>query len=242
MVRYAELRARVWEANRELARSGLVVLSFGNVSGVDRQAGVMAIKPSGADYAALRPEEIVVVGLDDGRTLDGAGRPSSDTPTHLVLYRSFAGIGGVVHTHSIHATSWAQAEREIPCLGTTHADHFRGPVPVTRPLTDEEIRSDYELATGKVIVERFARDGLDPDEVPGCLDARHGPFTWGESPESALANAIVLEQIAAMALHTLALGPTHGPIPRGLLDKHFARKHGATAYYGQPRTDQTGRP
>jgi L-ribulose-5-phosphate 4-epimerase len=220
--------------NRELVRSGLVVLAFGNASGIDRDAGIVAIKPSGVDYEALRPEDVVLVALDDGRVVDGAARPSSDTPTHLVLYGAFPGAGGIVHTHSLHAASWAQARREIPCLGTTHADHFHGPVPVTRLLSDDETATDYELNTGRVIVERFAAGGIDPAEVPACLDASHGPFAWGESPEEAIANAIALEHVAAMAIHTLALAPDIGPIPRALLDKHFHRKHGPNAYYGQP--------
>jgi L-ribulose-5-phosphate 4-epimerase len=239
-MRYAELRERVCEVNRGLVEAGLVVLSFGNASGIDRGAGIVAIKPSGADYATLRPEGIVVVALEDGRVVDGAGRPSSDTPTHLFLYRNFPDAGGVVHTHSAHAAAWAQAQREIPCLGTTHADHFRGPVPVTRPLTSDEIAGDYELNTGRVIVERFSSGGIDPAEVPACLDASHGPFTWGVTPEEALVNAVVLEQVARMALDTLAIRPDTGPIPEALLDRHFRRKHGPGAYYGQPRSAPEG--
>jgi L-ribulose-5-phosphate 4-epimerase len=234
---HVELRNRVFEVNRGLVEAGLVVLSFGNASGIDRGAGVVAIKPSGVDYATLRPDDIVVVSLEDGRVVEGTGRPSSDTPTHLVLYRSFPDAGGVVHTHSVHAAAWAQARREIPCLGTTHADHFHGPVPVTRWLDDEEIRTDYEAHTGRVIVERFAEAGIDPSDVPACLDASHGPFTWGATPEEALVNAIALEQAAQMAIHTLAIEPGTGAIPRALLDKHFRRKHGPTAYYGQPRLE-----
>ena len=239
-MRYAELRERVCEANRGLVEAGLVVLSFGNASGIDRGDGIVAIKPSGVDYATLRPEDIVVVALEDGRVVEGAGRPSSDTPTHLLLYRSFPEAGGVVHTHSAHATAWAQARREIPCLGTTHADHFHGPVPVTRALTSEEIATDYELNTGRVIVERFASGHIDPAEVSACLDASHGPFTWGASPEEALVNAIALEQVARIALHTLAIRPDTEPIPEALLDRHFRRKHGPGAYYGQPRSPHEG--
>ncbi len=235
-MRHAELRERVCATNRRLVEAGLVVLSFGNASGIDRADGLVAIKPSGVDYATLRPEDIVLVSLDDGRVVEGAARPSSDTPTHLVLYRSFPTVGGVIHTHSAHATAWAQARREIPCLGTTHADHFHGPVPVTRLLTDEEIAADYELNTGRVIVERFTEGGIDPSEVPACLDADHGPFAWGATPEEAIVNAIALEHVAWMAIHTVALAPETGPIPRSLLDRHFTRKHGPGAYYGQPRS------
>lgn len=234
---YRELRERVCAANLGLVRAGLVVLAFGNASGIDRSRGVVAIKPSGVDYDALRPRDIVVVALEDGRVIDGALRPSSDTPTHLALYRAFAGIGGVIHTHSVAATSWAQAGCDIPCLGTTHADYFRGPVPVTRLLSDEEIELDYELNTGLVIVERFVRDGIDPLEVPACLDASHGPFTWGDTPEKALEHAIALEHVAAMAISTVALTPHAGGIPDALLRRHFYRKHGPGAYYGQKSRD-----
>ncbi len=240
-MRYPELRERVCDVNRGLVEAGLVVLSFGNASGVDRGEGIVAIKPSGVDYATLRPEDIVVVALEDGRLVDGTGRPSSDTPTHLFLYRSFPEAGGIVHTHSAHAAAWAQARREIPCLGTTHADHFHGPVPVTRALTGDEIATDYELNTGRVIVERFASGGIDPAEVPACLDASHGPFTWGDTPEGALVNAIALELVAGIAIHTLAIRPDTGPIPEALLDRHFRRKHGPGAYYGQPRPAHGGR-
>lgn len=233
-MRLAELRERVCGVNHGLVPAGLVVLAFGNASGVNRGEGIMAIKPSGADYAGLRPKDMVLVALDDGRVVEGAGRPSSDTPAHLGLYRGFEGIGGIVHTHSIHATSWAQARREIPCLGTTHADHFHGSVPVTRLLSDDEIQGDYEANTGLVIVERFVSAGIDPAGIPACLDASHGPFVWGNSPEAALENAIALEHVAAMAIHTLALAPDSPPISRALLDKHFFRKHGPGAYYGQP--------
>jgi L-ribulose-5-phosphate 4-epimerase len=233
-MRLAELRERVCAVNRGLVPAGLVVLAFGNASGIDRREGVVAIKSSGADYGALRPQDIVLVALDDGRVIDGASRPSSDTPAHLELYRGLYGIGGIVHTHSIHATGWAQARREIPCFGTTHADHFHGPVPVTRLLSDEEIETDYETNTGRVIVERLSSAGVDPVSMPACLDASHGPFVWGTSPEAALENAIALEHVAAIAIHTLALAPDIAPISRALLDKHFFRKHGPGAYYGQP--------
>jgi len=230
---HAELRERVCAVNRALVPAGLVVLAFGNASAVDREAGVVAIKPSGADYAGLEPADIVVISLVDGSRVDGQLRPSSDTPTHLGLYRAFPSIGGVIHTHSTQATAWAQAGRPIPCFGTTHADHFRGPVPVTRPLTEAELAGAYETNTGLAIVERFEADGLDPDEVPGCLAVGHGPFTWGPSVEAALENAIALEQVAAMAILTLAIDPAATPLWPALRDRHHRRKHGSTAYYGQ---------
>jgi L-ribulose-5-phosphate 4-epimerase len=231
----SELRERVCQANREIARAGLVTLSFGNASGVDREAGVMVIKPSGVPYDHLEPSGMVVVALADGRIVEGGHRPSSDTPTHLVLYRRFASIGGVVHTHSPFASAWAQAGRPIPCLGTTHADHFHGPVPVTRRLGREEIGGDYEQMTGEVIVEMFHGSGLEPLETPGALVASHGPFTWGADPAEAVENAIALELIAAMAVRTVLLQPNIEPIGSELLDRHFRRKHGPGAYYGQPR-------
>ena len=233
MTSYLELRERVLEANREIVRAGLVVMTFGNASGVDRAAGVMAIKPSGVPYDELGPEAIVLVDLESGEAADGSGRPSSDTPTHLVLYRRFEGIGGVVHTHSPFATAWAQAGRELPCLGTTHADHFHGPVPVTRALTNEEIQGDYEERTGDVVVETFETLGLDPLELPAALVASHGPFTWGAGAAEAAENAIALEAVAAMAFRTMLLRPDVKPVGDGLLDRHFLRKHGPDAYYGQ---------
>jgi L-ribulose-5-phosphate 4-epimerase len=234
MSRHVELRERVFEANCEIVRAGLVVLTFGNASGIDRAAGVMAIKPSGVPYDALGPEAIVLVDVESGTVLDGTYRPSSDTPTHLVLYRRFAAIGGIVHTHSPHATSWAQARREIPCLGTTHADHFHGPVPVTRPLGTDEIRGEYEACTGDAIVETLDRLQLDPLEMPAALVASHGPFAWGADAAQAVENAIALEAVAAMALHTVALESAAGGIEDDLLERHYLRKHGADAYYGQP--------
>ena len=210
-----------------------MVLAFGNASGVDRAAGVMAIKPSGVPYDELRPDSMVVVALDDGRIVEGDYRPSSDTPTHLVLYRSFPAIGGVVHTHSSFATAWAQAEMPIPCLGTTHADHFGGSVPVTRQLTREEIEGDYEAQTGEVIVELFHADGLDPLENPAAIVASHGPFTWGRDPAHAVDNAIALEAVAASAFRATQLRPDIGAIGEDLRMRHFRRKHGSTAYYGQ---------
>ena len=230
---HQQLKERVCRVNKEIVRAGLVTLTFGNVSGADRGAGVMAIKPSGVSYDALKPEDIVVLAIADGRVVEGKLRPSSDTATHVLLYQSFPHIGGVVHTHSHYATAWAQAGREIPCLGTTHADHFYGPVPVTRQLTPEEIRDRYELNTGKVIVERFAGGKPNPDQMPAVLVPGHAPFVWGPTPENALANAIALEAVAMMAAQTYAINPEVSPIPQPLLDKHYLRKHGPAAYYGQ---------
>ena len=232
-MKFSELREAVCQANKEIGRTGLAKLTWGNASAVDRQAGVMAIKPSGVDYADLKPADIVIVALALGLVVDGKLRPSSDTPTHLHLYRSFDTIGGIVHTHSHHATVWAQAERDLPCFGTTHADHFYGAVPCTRRMTRAEIAKNYELNTGKVIVERFKRGKIDPAQVPAVLVANHAPFVWGPDIAHALENAIVLEEVAHMAAGTLSLAPRKSPIARELLDKHFLRKHGAKAYYGQ---------
>jgi len=234
MTGHADLRERVFEANRDIVRAGLVVLTFGNASGIDRAAGVMAIKPSGVPYDVLGPESIVLVDVESGATLEGEYRPSSDTPTHLVLYRRFAAVGGIVHTHSPHATAWAQAERAIPCLGTTHADHFHGAVPVTRALASDEILGDYEACTGDAIVETLARLELDPLEMPAALVASHGPFAWGADTVEAVENAIALEAVAAMALHTVTLESAAEAIEDDLLERHYLRKHGADAYYGQP--------
>jgi L-ribulose-5-phosphate 4-epimerase len=230
---FEKLKEEVCTANRRLVDAGLVVLTWGNVSGVDREAGVMAIKPSGAPYASLGPEQIVVLGLDSGEVVEGDLNPSSDTPTHLVLYRAFPGVGGVVHTHSSFATAWAQAGRELPCFGTTHAGHFYGSVPVTRELMPDEVEGDYEGNTGKVIVERFESLGLRPDQVPGVLVARHAPFTWGPTVRAAFDNSVVLEEIARSGVSSVLLDPEIGPIPQHLLDKHFLRKHGPRSYYGQ---------
>ncbi len=230
---FARLREEVYRVNMEIVEAGLVVLTWGNASGLDRAAGVLAIKPSGVAYDKLRARDIVIVSLATGTVSDGELSPSSDTPTHAEIYRAFGGVGGIVHTHSTYATSWAQSGREIPCLGTTHADHFYGPVPCARRLSDEELRF-YERETGRVIVETFRSLGLDPLDVPGILLPHHGPFAWGPSAAGALANAIALEQIAKMAALTYAINPEPEAIPRNLLDKHFKRKHGAGAYYGQP--------
>jgi L-ribulose-5-phosphate 4-epimerase len=227
---HEELRKAVCQANIELQTHNLVIYSWGNVSGIDRSVPVVAIKPSGVPYDQLTPDKIVLLDLD-GKTVEGDLRPSSDTPTHLELYRNFDAIGGVCHTHSVNASMWAQACREIPCLGTTHADFFYGPVPVTDVMTADEIKSNYELNTGKVIVRRFAN--LDPLQIPGVLVANHGPFTWGKTPAATVEAAVVLEQMAAMALGTLLINPNQDKISQVLLDKHYLRKHGKDAYYGQ---------
>jgi L-ribulose-5-phosphate 4-epimerase len=230
-----DLRDSVWRANLALVRSGLVTLSFGNASGVDRAEGVMVIKPSGVPYDELRPEQLVVVSLDTGAVVEGALRPSSDTPTHLRLYRAFAEIGGVVHTHSTSASSWAQAGRSIPPLGTTHADHFHGSVPVTRQMTESEVDGEYEAETGAVIIETLTRLGLSPVEMPAALVASHGPFTWGRDAKEAAENATALEAVATMAIQTFALDPLAAPMSDYLMERHFRRKHGPSAYYGQAR-------
>jgi L-ribulose-5-phosphate 4-epimerase len=227
------LKEAVWQANLDVVGAGLVVLTWGNVSGADREAGVMAIKPSGVAYDALRPADMVVLSLATGEVVDGTLRPSSDTPTHLHLYREFAAAGGIVHTHSLRAVAWAQAERDLPCLGTTHADHFHGPVPVTRQLSDAEVHAGYEHHTGTVIAECFRTRAIDPAAVPAVLVAGHGPFAWGPTPRKAVENAIALEATAQMALDTLRLAPDAPGLGRTILDKHHTRKHGASAYYGQ---------
>ncbi len=232
----ADLRESVCRANQALVRAGLVTLSFGNASGVDRASGVVVIKPSGVPYDELTPQDMVVVGLETGAVVEGDLRPSSDTPTHLVLYRRFADIGGVVHTHSTAASAWAQAGRAIPPLGTTHADHFHGPVPVTRPLDREEVEGDYERETGEVIAATIERLGLDPLEMPAVLVASHGPFTWGRDAADAVANATALEAVASMARQTFELNPSAEQIPSYLARKHYMRKHGPNAYYGQKKS------
>ncbi|MEA2321731.1 MAG: L-ribulose-5-phosphate 4-epimerase [Solirubrobacteraceae bacterium] len=231
-----DLREQVLEANLAIARSGLAKLTWGNTSGIDRDRGLVAIKPSGVPYDELDADTIAVVDLE-GTVVEGDMRPSTDTATHLELYRAFAGIGGITHTHSFHATAFAQARRELPFLGTTHADHFRGPVPVTREMRPEEIATDYELNTGRVIVERFA--ALDPRDMPAVLVAQHGPFAWGSDAADSVQNAVILEAVAELALHTLALAPGVPPASEDILARHYSRKHGPDAYYGNatgPRT------
>jgi len=224
------LRQEVLEANLELVRRGVVVFTFGNVSGISRREGLVAIKPSGVAYDELTVEQIVVSDLD-GRVVDTGLRPSSDLPTHLELYRAFPDIGGVAHTHSEHATAWAPARRPLPCFGTTHADYFHGPVPVTADLGPAEIAGDYEKATGEAIVRAFA--GRDPGAVPAVLVAGHAPFCWGSDAATAVHHAVILEYVARMATHTIAVDPDARPLPRELHDRHFFRKHGPGAYYGQ---------
>jgi L-ribulose-5-phosphate 4-epimerase len=231
-----KLKQRVCDANLKLAESGLVILTWGNVSGFDKKSGKMVIKPSGLSYQDMSPEDMVVLDLD-GRAAEGSRRPSSDSPTHLALYRAFEDIGGIAHTHSMNAAIFAQALMEIPCLGTTHADHFNGPVPVTRFLTEKEVREDYEGRTGIVIVERF--EHLNPLEIPAVLVAGHGPFTWGRTPEEAVENSLVLEQVAGMAKGAMDLNPQIARIPDFILDKHYQRKHGDGAYYGQGKKESS---
>jgi len=228
----ASLREEVLQANLELVRRGLVLYTFGNASGIDRARGLVVIKPSGVPYETMQASDLVVTDLS-GKVVEGTLVPSSDLPTHLVLYRAFSEIGGVAHTHSRNATSWAQAGREIPCFGTTHADYFHGPVPCTRSLTPKEIREDYEENTGLAILKRFRK--LDPKKFPAVLVAGHAPFCWGKSASDSVHHAVVLEEIATMASQTLAANPKARPISRQLHDKHFLRKHGAAAYYGQKK-------
>jgi len=226
-----ELKQRVCEANLDLVREGLVIQTFGNVSGIDRERGLVVIKPSGVAYDKMKPEHMTVVALKSGQVVEGDLRPSSDTPTHLVLYRAFKEIGGITHTHSLYATAWAQAQKAIPSFGTTQADSWYGEVPCTRLMTPDEVKTDYEANTGHVIVERFK--GLDPMQQPGALVASHGPFSWGKDPHEAVHNAAILEYVAKLASETLRINPETTPIQSVLLDKHFLRKHGAKAYYGQ---------
>ena len=228
-----QLKREVCEANLALVKEGLVIQTWGNASGIDRAKGLMVIKPSGVPYRVMKPKDMVVVTLESGRVAEGRLQPSSDTPTHLVLYRAFEGIGGIVHSHSLYATAWAQTGREIPALGTTHADYFHGPVSCTRQLTAAEIQNDYEANTGQLIVEAFAR--RDPLACPAALVVGHGPFAWGKSVAEAVHNAVVLENVAQLARETLHLFPSASPMQQVLLDKHFFRKHGPGAYYGQAK-------
>ena len=226
-----ELKERVCTANLSLVRHGLVVLTWGNASAIDRERGLVVIKPSGVSYDAMKPEDMVVVDLE-GRVVEGRFRPSSDTPTHLALYKAFTSVGGVVHTHSFHATAWAQAARPIPNLGTTHADVFHTDVPVTDEIPDDRIRDAYEESTGISIIEAFRRLGIDPGETPAALAVHHGPFAWGRTVEKAVENAVTLESVAEMAERTLTLNPVARMNP-AMTEKHYSRKHGPSAYYGQ---------
>ncbi|WP_428308225.1 L-ribulose-5-phosphate 4-epimerase [Lacipirellula sp.] len=226
-----ELKQQVCQANLDLVAEGLVTLTWGNVSGLSDDRELMVIKPSGVPYNGMSPAQMVVVSIETGAVVEGAWKPSSDTVTHRLLYQKFSGVGGITHTHSPKATAFAQAQREIPCFGTTHADHFYGTVPVTRLLTAAEIQEAYELNTGRVIVERFAE--LDPVAMPAVLVASHAPFAWGKDAADSVHNAVALESVAAMAIDMLALAPQTGPVDQFLLDKHYLRKHGKDAYYGQ---------
>lgn len=228
----SELKTQVCEANRMLDTSGLVKLTWGNVSGIDRKSGLWCIKPSGIAYADLKPKDMVVLDLQ-GKVVEGRLQPSSDTKTHLVLYREFAGIGGITHTHSAFATMFCQAGLPIPCLGTTHADHFFGPIPVARALTKREVDADYERFTGTAIVERFRELKLDPLEMPAVLQLHHAPFAFGKNARDSVKNAIALEMCAQMAIGSFQLKPKLRAIPKHILDKHHQRKHGPNAYYGQ---------
>lgn len=227
-----ELKKEVYEANMELPKRNLVTYTWGNVSGIDRDSGYFVIKPSGVEYEELSPEDMVVVDLD-GNVIEGKYKPSSDTATHAELYKAFENIGGIVHTHSPMATSWAQAGRDINCYGTTHADYIYGAVPCARSLTEEEINGDYEKNTGSVIIETFKERDINPEYVPAVLCTNHGPFTWGKDASEAVHNAVVLEEVAKMAYQTEQLKPNVEPAPDTIKDKHFLRKHGENAYYGQ---------
>ena len=227
-----ELKKQVCEANLELVARGVVIYTWGNVSGIDRDKGLVVIKPSGVDYDGMSPEDMVVVDLVTGETVEGKWKSSSDTATHLELYRRYEKIAGVVHTHSVNAAAFAQAGMPIPALGTTHADYFYGDIPCTRELTKEEVEEAYELNTGKVIIETIDRLGIDPMAVPGIVVKNHGPFAWGKSPANAVYNAVVLEKVAEMDIKTLALNPA-ASMQQYVLDKHYMRKHGPNAYYGQ---------
>ena len=229
-----KLKHAVYEANMELPHRGLVTYTCGNVSGIDRERGLVVIEPSGVSYDELTPDDLVVLDLD-GKVVDGKLNPSSDTKTHLELYKAFPEIGGIVHTHSPYAVGWAQAGRDIPAYGTTHADYFYGPVPCCRSLTEQEVEEDYERNTGLVIVETFRQRELDPVHVPGAICRNHGPFTWGKDAAQAVYHAVVLEEVAKMAVYTTQIAPDAQPAPQYVLDKHFLRKHGPNAYYGQKK-------
>lgn len=227
-----ELKEKVCEANLELVRRGVVIYTWGNVSGIDRDSGLVVIKPSGVDYSGMTADDMVVVDLNTGETVEGRWRPSSDTKTHLELYRAFPGIGGVSHTHSVNAVAFAQAGMDIPALGTTHADYFYGDIPCTRELSAEEVEEAYETNTGKVIVECFMRRNIDPVAVPGTVVKNHGPFSWGKDAAESVFNAVVMESVAEMGLKTLLLN-REAELQQYVLDKHYMRKHGPKAYYGQ---------
>ena len=226
------LKAEVLKANLELPKYGLVTFPWGNVSGIDREKGLLVIKPSGVEYDTMKTEDMVVCDLD-GKVVEGHYKPSSDLMTHIEFYKAFGDIGGVVHTHSTYATSWAQAGKDIPALGTTHGDYFYGDIPCTRYMREDEIVNDYELNTGKVIVEEFKSRGIDANQMPGVLVHSHGPFTWGKDAKNAVHNSVVLEELARMALNSIIINPEVTRMQQALLDKHYLRKHGKNAYYGQ---------
>lgn len=230
-----ELKQEVYEANMDLVAKGMVIYTWGNVSGIDREKNLVVIKPSGVDYDTMKPEDMVAVDLLTGEVAEGRYKPSSDTPTHLELYRSFPQIGGIVHTHSTYGVTFAQAGLSIPALGTTHADYFYGDIPCSRDLTEEEIKEAYELNTGKVIAETIGES--DPMAIPGIVVKNHGPFAWGKTPAGSVYNAVVLDKVAEMAYKTMTLNPRAARVPQYLLDKHYFRKHGANAYYGQGSED-----
>lgn len=229
-----ELKERVFRANLDLVRHNLVIFTWGNVSGIDREKGLVVIKPSGVDYDSMKASDMVVVDLKTGETVEGELNPSSDTPTHLILYRTYPDIGGIVHTHSTYATAWAQAGKDIPNIGTTHSDYYHNDIPCTGDMTEKEIKGDYELETGNVIVKRLNQGNINPMHTPGALVKNHGPFAWGKNPGNAVYNAVVMEQVAKMAYLSFAINPETSMNPL-LVEKHFSRKHGPNAYYGQKK-------
>lgn len=229
-----ELKERVFRANLDLVRHNLVIFTWGNVSGIDREKGLVVIKPSGVDYDSMKASDMVVVDLKTGETVEGELNPSSDTPTHLILYRTYPDIGGIVHTHSTYATAWAQAGKGIPNIGTTHSDYYHNDIPCTEDMTEKEIKGDYELETGNVIVKRLNQGNINPMHTPGALVKNHGPFAWGKNPDNAVYNAVVMEQVAKMAYLSFAINPETSMNPL-LVEKHFSRKHGPNAYYGQKK-------
>ena len=229
-----ELKERVFRANLDLVRHNLVIFTWGNVSGIDREKGLVVIKPSGVDYDSMKASDMVVVDLKTGETVEGELNPSSDTPTHLILYRTYPDIGGIVHTHSTYATAWAQAGKDIPNIGTTHSDYYHNDIPCTGDMTEKEIKGDYELETGNVIVKRLNQGNINPMHTPGALVKNHGPFAWGKNPDNTVYNAVVMEQVAKMAYLSFAINPETSMSPL-LVEKHFSRKHGPNAYYGQKK-------
>lgn len=237
MTDIAQLKKSVFQANLDLVRHNLVIFTWGNVSGIDRERELVVIKPSGVAYDKMTADDMVVVDLETGKVVEGDLNPSSDTPTHLAIYRAFPEVRGIVHTHSTYATAWAQAGKDIPNIGTTHADYFHDDIPCTDDMTEAEVKGDYELETGNVIVRRFLRDNINPMHTPGVLVKNHGPFAWGTSPDNAVYNAVVMEQVAKMAFVSLSVNPqtTMNPL---LIEKHFSRKHGPNAYYGQKKNNK----